>query len=132
MDMRSYKGKNYWIEYTPDFELGDVSNRSLPKEERITVEIHPLSYGEQKSYAARVKMIGKAGKKGFKFNTSEIDKSMFIENVRTVTNLSIDGDLVTTPDQLYEDGHPDLVSNIVDALQDISVLEEGDSKNFSA
>lgn len=132
MDIRI--SKDMWIEYVPDYE----DNRSLKEEEQIVVEVHGLSYGEQQKYAEQTKLLGKGGKKGFKTNASEVNKKMFLDNVRKITNLTFStGEAsnkqpCTSPGQLWTDGPPELVQDIVDAIQDRSHLEEGDIKNLSA
>jgi len=130
MDVRG-KSKNFWTWYVPDYECGDVVNRSLKGDDRIEIEIHCLTYGEQQGYSARVKMIGKGGKRGFKFNTADVDKEMFCENVRGIKNLTLSGFACETAEALYEDGPTELVKDIIEAIQDASHLEEGDIKNFS-
>ena len=127
MDIKSIKSK--WRVYVPDFEIGGQNNRDLPAKEQVTVEVHALTYGEQQSYGEMMRLKGKPNRGGFKTNSADVNKRMFCDNVKNITNLTIDGAPLEDPLKLYEEGPPEMVNDIIEAIQSISKLEEGERKN---
>ncbi len=130
MDIK--KRTERFVDYVPDFEYMGVVNRDLPDAEQVVVQVHGLTYREQQRYADQLKMTGKGGRKGYKFNTTEVNMKMFINNVGEVKNLTVEGKAITDAKLLYEEGPPELIEDVMQAIQDLSRLEEGDIKNLRA
>lgn len=130
MDIRATKNK--WYVYAPDVMVGETNNRDLPESEQVTVEVHPLNNGESQHYQEMVKIKGRPGKRdGFKLNSAEVRRKMFIDNVKNLKNLTLEGKAMDVAD-LYDEGQPEIVNDIIGAIEDISKLEEGERKNLSA
>ncbi len=62
-------------------------------------------------------------------NSQEIQKKQFIENVESVSGYFVNGAEVTDAVALYETAPADLIFEILRALEDASVLSEGQRKN---
>lgn len=120
-----------WVEYVPDFDFGDVENRSLPEAEQVVVLIHGLTFEEQQQYAEMLRMEQK-GRKGFKTNQTAIAKKQFCDNVKEIQNLIVNGEAITTPQQLLKTKLNKLIEDVTLAIQDLSHLSEGDRKNLSS
>lgn len=120
-----------WVEYVPDFEFGDVENRSLPEDQQVVVLIHGLTFEEQQQYAEMLRMEQK-GRKGFRTNQTAIAKKQFCDNVKEIQNLIVNGEAITTPQQLLKTKLNKLIEDVTLAIQDLSHLSEGDRKNLNS
>lgn len=130
MDLKA--SKNKWITYAPDCAVGSKNNRDLPPNEQVTVEVHPLNFGEQQRYNEMMRLKGKPNRGGFKTNAAEINRRMFCDNVRNPKNITFEGTAVKDPGLLYDEGSIEMINDIVEAIQDQSKLEEGEQKNSNA
>jgi hypothetical protein len=116
----------------PDFMIGDTNNRDLPESEQVTVEVHPLSFGEQQRYNEMMRLKGKPNRGGFKTNSAEVNRKIFCDNVRKPKNITFEGTPVVDPGLLYDEGTIEMVNDIIEAIQDQSKLGEADQKNSNA
>lgn len=123
--------KEGWVWYIPDFVLGNHDNRKMPEESQVQVEIHCLNRGEANKYREMTTLKGDQ-KKGFKSNAAQVEFKQFIDNVRGIKNVTIKGKACTSPGQLFKEGYGKMVDDIIEAIQDMSHLMEGEVKNSSA
>ena len=105
------------------------------KEDPVVVEVHPLTRREVMSYA---KLIKKKLRKGFRNefedNAADIQERQFLDNVGKITNLKniMTGEPVANALDLYDaPGLNDLFAEVITAMEDASVLMEGEEKNFA-
>jgi len=116
-----------WITYVPEYE----GNRDKPEDKRITVEILPLTVREVRRISSGV-TAKRAKGGGFRTNQAEISLKTFENHARNIRNLSYEGKLITTVDELLDTTYIELADEIEAAISDISVLNEGDIKNFKS
>jgi len=115
--------KEDWVTYMPAYG----GNRD--SEDPMTVEIHPLSFGETAKYTDAVHVKQK-GRGHMETNTSKVTRRQLVENVRNPRNvIGISGQVVETSAQLHDDTPTDLVKEIINAIEDITTLSEGEVKN---
>lgn len=114
-----------WITYIPE------CNGNREDRDPITVEILPLTVRE-----ARNQSRGIAAKRvkggGFKTNQAEISERTFLSHVRNIQNLTEEGKPITTAEELLDTYCIELTNEIEEAMSDISMLDEGDIKNFKS
>ena len=133
MKITSYVGYDEGVAYVPEY----ANNRELPEEEQIVVYLKPLTRKATDRYRRmmRVKSEGKRKNAEWKTNEAEIQQKTFIENVLKVTNLQIEVVAENkildnpTPEEVYLHAEDALIVEILNALQDSSVLEEGTKKH---
>ena len=129
------------VTYLPDVDNGDIPNRKDP--EPFEVDLIPMS-GHQYAIAESEAGLGKisGGKKGSKIDTRartrKLFKKIFIDNVVAVRGYTaVKNGVVITPTDgasLYDaimhadEAESELIDEIVDAIRDASVLEEGRKK----
>ncbi len=112
-----------WVTYMPAY--GGNRDSETP----MTVEIHPLSFGETAKYTDAVHVKQRA-RGHMETNTSKVTRRQIVENVRNPLNvIGISGKPVETSTQLHDDTPTDLVKEILNAIEDISTLTEGEVKN---
>lgn len=115
--------KEDWVTYMPAYSGNRDSDTPM------TVEIHPLSFGETAKYTDAVHVKQK-GRGQVETNTSKVMRRQVVENVRNPLNvIGISGKKVETSAQLHDDTPSDLVKEIINAIEDISILSEGEVKN---
>lgn len=115
--------KEDWVTYMPAY--GGNRDSDTP----MTVEIHPLSFGETAKYTDAVH-VKQRSRGHVETNTSKVTRRQVIDNVRNLLNvIGISGKAVETAAQLYDDTPSDLVKEIINAIEDISILTEGEVKN---
>lgn len=123
MDLKLKSSSDGWKIFIPEF----AGNRELPKDKQMTVEVHWLDNGEQKRYGRMVKP--KVKGKTLTSNAEAIDRLMFVQNVRNITNLSFDGTPVTDPGTLFSKAPAELVNEINKAVTEYGEIDEEDEKN---
>lgn len=115
--------KEDWVTYMPAYG----GNRD--SDDPMTVEIHPLSFAETAKYTDAVHVKQRA-RGHMETNTSKVTRRQIVENVRNPQNvIGISGNRVETSAQLHDDTPSDLVKEILNAIEDISTLTEGEVKN---
>jgi len=120
--MRDYTFSDNWITYVPEFDGNRLDD------DPITVDIKPLTVREAQKTGGNV--TAKRVKGGFRTDAADINLRTFVSHVRNIRNLSINGKVVTRPEELLETGLHELVGEIQEALTDASMLSEGDVKNL--
>lgn len=117
--------KPEWVLYTPAY------NGNRDSDDPMTVEIHPLSHGEVVKYTDSIHAQQRPGFKGqIQSNASSVQRRQFKDNIRDPKNIiGLSGSPVTTAEQLYDDVPFDLVKELIDAMEDISRLSDGEIKN---
>ena len=121
-----------WTWYAPDYK----NNRELPEEERLMIEIMPLDHKTRIKWGKKVKTFLPGGmrpdrKYAEETNAVEVSRDMFINHTRNVKNCTVGENEVKNGmdliDMLGVDG--DLITDITNAINRRSVLEEGMVKN---
>ena len=121
--MKDYSRNDDWIKYVPECE----GNRE--EKNPITVEILPLTVREARRQSREI--VAKRVKGGgFKTNQGEISERTFLSHVRNITNLSEEGKPIISAEGILDSYCIDLVNEIEEAIGDVSILNEGDVKNF--
>jgi hypothetical protein len=121
--MKDYSGTSGWVIYIPEFD----GNREDANP--ITVEISPLTVREAKKNAGGV-TARRAKGGGFQTNQSDIQIATFGKHARNIKNLTFNGKPITTVEELLETPLNELSAEIEAAISDISILDEGDAKNY--
>jgi len=121
--MKEYKFSDGWVIYVPEFD----GNRD--EQEPITVEIKALMVKEAQQRTGKVTAKRVRGG-GFQTDTAKITQKQFTAHVKNITNLTVNGTPVTTGEELLNTPLHELVDEINEAISDISMLNEGDIKNF--
>lgn len=122
---KDYSLNNGWVMFVPEFD----GNRD--DDEPITVEIKPMTVREAKMIASRIiaeRVKGYRNK--VKTNQAEVSQEIFTKHVRNIRNLSVNGTPVTSAEQLLESNLIELVNEIEEAVNDVSILNGGDVKNY--
>lgn len=119
-----------WETYVPDVD----SERDLCRagEPCITMEIKIVTQGDRKRYEsqlAREKRIRKSG--GGESPDEIVARQILADNVRNITNYSINGRPITDGADLYDRGDPDIIADAVLAINSRSNLDEGLAKKLS-
>ena len=117
-----------WVTYVPEW----MGNRE--EEDPMTVEAKPVFMKESEQYAG---MIVTTQRPGFRNqttdNTVKVGKKQFLNCVRNIKGLRFNGADITTAKQVWEDTpFSDLINELTSAINSISVLMEGDAKNFAS
>ena len=112
-----------WRVLVPEFN----ENHALPEKSQLSLEIHWLNHGEQKRFAKMVKPRVKG--RSITSNAEEIDRLMFVKNVRNIKNLSFDGVVVTVPGDLFDNAPSELITEITKAITEYGAFDEDDIKN---
>jgi len=116
-----------WTVYVPEYD----GNRDRPEENRITVEIKPLTVREARRITGGI-TAKRAKGGGFRTNQAELSLNTLQNHVRNISNLDYEGEPVTTIDELLDTTYIELADEIDAAISDISILNEGDVKNFGS
>jgi len=123
--MKDYSRNDDWITFVPDFE----GNRE--EKNPVTVEILPLTVRDARRQSRGI--VAKRVKGGgFTTNQAEIGERMFLSHVKNITNLSENGKPINTAEKLLDSHCIELVNEIEEAINDVSILNEGDIKNFKS
>ncbi|OPL13712.1 MAG: hypothetical protein AVO39_10260 [delta proteobacterium MLS_D] len=121
--MKEYTFDRDWITYVPEYDGNRLEN------DPVTVEIKALTVGEQRAMSKGV--IAKRTKGGgFQTNAAENNMRLVRSHVRNIRNLRVNGADITTIEELEDTPLTELLGEIEEAVTDISVLNEGDIKNF--
>ena len=120
---KDYSFKDGWISFLPAFD-GNRDDKNP-----ITVDILPLKVSEaqRRSGNDTAKRV-KGG--GFQTDSAKISQTIFKTHVVNITNLTVNGKPITTGEELLDTMLHDLVDEIDGAMKDMSILNEGDLKNF--
>ena len=121
--MKDYRKIEGWITYVP------ATDDNRLDENPVTVEILPLKVKETRDLA---KTVAARRAKGGGVITDSVEKNtrLLRSHVRNIRNLSIEGRPITTMEELEASNLTQLYNEIEEAVNDISVLDEGDVKNF--
>jgi len=113
-----------WIQYVPELN----GNRDM--KDPITVEILPMTVRDARRMSRGI--VAKRVKGGgFRTNQAEISEQLFLSHVRNIKNLTDEKwKAITTADELLDSHFIGLTDEIEEAINDISILDEGDVKNF--
>jgi hypothetical protein len=118
-------GDKDWLVFTPEY------NDNAKLEKPMTCEVHALLHGEVKEYADITTFERtKSGK--VDTNVQEVERKKFIENVRNVKNCTIRNRTIDNAVDLWTYGEPDLVQEIVDAMDNFSVLDKNEKKFYKS
>jgi hypothetical protein len=109
--------------YIPEFDGNRLDQNP------ITVELKPLTVREAKKVAGGV-TARRAKGGGFQTNQADIQLETFRRHARNIKNLTYGGKPITTVEELLETPLNELSAEIEAAISDISILDEGDAKNF--
>ena len=120
---KDYTFKDGRITYVPEFD-GNRDDKNP-----ITVDILPLTVGEAQKRSGNVTAKRVKGG-GFQTNSAKINQKTFAAHVGNITNLTVNGKPVTTGEELFDTMLHDLVDEINEAMTEMSMLNEGDIKNF--
>jgi len=120
------------MEFEPEFN----ENREQPEEKRMVFVIIPMTNRRRKVYdkLQKHKLVGKKTEQELQTNTHFVQEKIFNASVLRTINVSIRNpktkELNTTPDVelLYSALPPELTLEILRAIDDYSVLEEGIKK----
>ena len=124
--MKDFKLQD-WVTYVPSW----LGNRE--DDNPITVEIHPLTMRESSSYAEMIVSTPRAGfRSQMKDNSVKVFRRQFIDNVRNIKNLSLNGRPITSGEELWDSPFTDLITEIAEAMNSISTLTEGMVKNSAS
>jgi len=123
--MKEYAKIEGWTTYVPEFD----GNRD--DDEPVTVEIRPMTVREAQRRSGRV-TARRAKSGGFQTNAVEVTQDIFKACIRNITNLRVGGKPVTTADELLETNLHGLVDELNEAITNVSMLNEGDVKNFKS
>ena len=114
-----------WITYLPEWD----GNRN--KKNPVSVEILPLTVRDTKRISKELTAKRVKGG-GFKTNQAEVSERTFLSHVRNIKNLEEYGRSITTAEELLDTHYIDISNEIEEAINDISILDEGDIKNFES
>jgi len=114
-----------WITYVPEYD----GNRDRPEGHQITVDIKPLTVREARRITGGI-TAKRAKGGGFRTNQSELSLQTLQNHARNIRNLSFGGKPVTTVDELLDTTYVGLSDEIEAAISEVSILSEGDVKNF--
>jgi hypothetical protein len=123
--MKEYTYNLDWITYVPEYD----GNRR--EEDPITVEIKALTVAESRAVSKGVIATRTKGG-GFQTNAAENNMRLIRSHVRNIRNLRVNGVDITTIEELEDTVLTELLGEIEEAVTDISVLSEGDVKNFKS
>lgn len=118
------------VEYIPDY----CGNRDLPKEDQMIAVIKPFSNQDAQQYKKLLKVYpAKKKDDGIQTNSQEVQKIIAINHIVTIKNFSwqaADGTVVAFKDvaDFYDTAPPELVEDILEAIQNRSHLDEGKKK----
>lgn len=117
--------KDAVIDYIPEWG----GNRE--SESPFVVKLKYIAFGKMRGYAQQIDHAMKTAKddsdKAEK--ALEIQKRQFIDNVAGFENIVVEGRAVTDPAEFYELAAPDLVYEILAAMQDFQKLRDNQRKN---
>lgn len=123
--MKDYTVNDSWTTFVPEFD----GNRE--DDDPITVEIKPLTVRETRKNASKITAERVKGYRNkVRTNQAEISTETLIRHVRNIKNLRFNGKQVTTGEELLDTGLMELAGEIEDAINDASILSEGDIKNL--
>jgi hypothetical protein len=112
-----------WVEYVPDV-LGNRADL-----EPTTMEIHPMSASELRSFQARYgsSLRGKQADK----RAAQLVRRVLTERVRNIQNCYVQRQ-ICTGEELAEYGLSALIDDVFTAIMDLSHLQEGLKKKFDS
>lgn len=94
----------------------------------LTMELRHLSRKELERYAnEREKSLKRRSRK----SNEDLARAFVTENVRNVTNYVMAGEPIRSGDDLFENGEPSLIAEVVQALTDRGKIDEGLGKNLN-
>jgi len=114
-----------WITYVPDYD----GNRDRPDRQQITEEIKPLTVREARRITGGI-TAKRAKGGGFRTNQAELSLQTLQNHARNISNLSFKGKPVTTVEELLDTTYVGLCDEIEAAISEVSILSEGEIKNF--
>jgi len=114
-----------WMTYVPAW----MGNRD--EEDPITVDLRPMTMKESERYAGMIVTTQRPGFRGqTQDNAVAVAKKQFMTCCQNIRGLSVNGQTITEPKELWETPLTDLVNELTTAINSVSVLQEGDVKNF--
>jgi hypothetical protein len=114
-----------WVVYVPDID----DNRNDP--DPLSVEILPLTAREMREIVNVEAMRGrKSGDTAAAIASAQ--RKQFVAHVRNVKGYSLGGRPVVEAQDLYDNGEPEVVSDVEAAIQNMSKLSEGDLGKLQA
>jgi len=120
---RTVKRPEDWVRYTPEA----FGNRD--DDDPLTCEIHWLSGSEYRRYRRMIVLKQVHGET--KTNIEQINKKILTENVRDIRGYEMAGIAIRSGADLFDHGEPDLVDEILDAVTNVSRLEDGLGKQLT-
>lgn len=112
-----------WVDYVPE----SYGNRS--DDEPVRMEVHFLSAREYRRYQGLLKIKQKKGVIDV-VNQDEVNRKILSDNVRNVRNYRIGDSEISDGGDLWDHGEVDFVEELLEVVNDLSRLEEGQAKNF--
>ena len=127
MEVKYYENVDIGIPYVPDY----LDNRSLPESEQIVVWIRPLSKSSQNKFGKKSRTRINRKTSEISSNALEIQRDIALKHIVKVVNCSIrdiaTSELIEQPTvaQFYDMAPGALVDDVLEAIQDHSVLDDG-------
>jgi len=119
---RKFRTIDEWEIYVPGVDDG-ADRFDFDEEEAFTVELRFLSAREIKEYE---RILRKAKSQSeIAMVADEYARRMFVDNVRNVRNYAPRGVELTTAEEVWNDGEPDVINDITAAIRNRSRLEAG-------
>lgn len=128
MEIHSYEAD--WVWYVPDFK----TNRELPEDEQFRVQLVPLSKRDYQKLEAGHLALKKLSKKQIAERYNKMKEHVVAKSVMNVENLSHvvikkSGERVVedikTGEELAKHVPEEVIEDIISALKDQSLIEEG-------
>ena len=117
--------KDAVIDFIPEW------NGNRESDKPFVVKLKYISFGKMRGYAQKIDAALKSTKDEAEKaeKTLDVQKQQFIDNVTGFENVTIKGKKVTDPVEFYDLAPPDLIYEILNAMQDYQKLTEGQRKN---
>jgi len=131
---RTFDALQEWETYVPAVDGDAGPERELYAEapdKALTCELRYLTAAQIKGYERVVFRNLKAANQ-VRDKGEELARRMFTENVRNVRNYAPNGRPLTTGDEVWDDGEPEVINDLSVAMQSRSRLEEGLGKRLSS
>lgn len=125
---RKFSSIDEWETYVPNVD-GEQALYADDPDAAFTVELRFLTARELKEYE---KILRVQHASQIDAAAREYAKKLFCDNVRNVRNYAPRGEDLTTGEQLWEHGEPQVINDISKAMQDRSRLEAGLAKKLSS
>jgi len=126
MIINAYKDGDI-VTYYPEY----AGNRELDDADKIEVDLCPITQKLKAKFNSMLRLSADKKNKGeFKTNAAEVTRATLIHCVHAIRNLQgrmKDGSIkdIKNGADLHDLGDPDLVEEILNAIQDRSILNEG-------